>query len=286
MAPLTALATAGDAPLQAVQFWRYLTSTVVLGLLAARGPRAADRKAPVGAAPVGAAPVGAAPAPWRSPAITLLGGGAQFAVASLSLSALRFLPAATIGFLFYTFPAWVTLGSAMRGVEPLTARRALALALALGGIAGMVGTPGAAPMAPLGVLLALAAALVYALYLPLMGARQRGLPPLGVAFAVSLGGTLWFLVWCAGSGALLPVPGTHELLLSASMGVLGAGAFYGLLAGLAALGAVRTAITSTIEPLWTALLGVLVLAQPLGVGTLLGGAGVLAAVILLSLPER
>jgi drug/metabolite transporter (DMT)-like permease len=268
MAPLTALATAQDAPLPAVQFWRYLVSTLVLGALAARTPRAAPL------------------APWRSPAITLLGGGAQFAVASLSLSALRFLPAATIGFLFYTFPAWVTLGSAVRGVEPLTTRRVVALALALGGIAGMVGSPGTGDLSPVGVLLALAAAVVYAVYIPLMGRRQRGLPPLGVAFAVSLGGTGWFLLWCIGTGALLPLPGPRALLLSGAMGLLGAGAFHGLLAGLADLGAVRTAITSTVEPLWTALLGVLLLDQALGPGSLLGGVGVLAAVILLSRPAR
>jgi drug/metabolite transporter (DMT)-like permease len=276
MAPLTALATAGDAPLQAVQFWRYLTSTLVLGALAARSDGAAG------------------PAPWRSPAITLLGGGAQFAVASLSLSALRYLPAATIGFLFYTYPAWVTIGTAVRGLERLTARRVLALALALGGIALMVGLAGGSDSARetgaspsvTGIALTLAAALVYALYLPLMGVRQRGLAPMRVAFAVSLGGTGWFLLWCVASGALLPMLAPDTLLLSGAMGALGAGAFYGLLAGLAGLGPVRTAIASTIEPLWTALLGVLLLAQPLGLGTVLGGLGVLAAVMLLSLPER
>jgi drug/metabolite transporter (DMT)-like permease len=286
MAPLTALATADGAPLPAVLFWRYVTSALLLGVLSWRARRRAGT---------------AGPAPWRAPDLTLLGGGAQFAIASLSLSALRFLPAATIGFLFYTFPVWVTLGSAMRGLERLTARRALALALALGGIVAMVGTPAAvtpdavmpggapptaATLSPTGVALALGAAAVYALYIPVMGVRQRGLVPLDVAFAVVLGGTLWFLGWGLLGGTLrTPLP-LRAMLLAATMGGLAALAFLGFLKGLAGLGAVRTAITSTVEPLCTALLGVLLLHQPLGPGTFAGGAGVLAAVVLLSLPER
>lgn len=271
MSPLTALATADNAPLPAVLFWRYVTSAVVLGLLATQARRArGDRSTP----------------PWRALDITVLGGGAQFAIASLSLSALRYLPAAAIGFLFYTFPAWVTIGSAVRGLERLTARRVVALVCALGGIVAMVGAPGTASLSPTGVALALAAAAVYALYIPIMGARQRGLAPLDVAFAVVLGGTVWFLGWCLLTGALWPLLSPREYTIAALMGVLAAGAFFGFMEGLAGLGAVRTAITSTVEPLWTVLLGLVLLHQPLGAGTLLGGAGVLAAVVLLSLPER
>ena len=271
MAPLTALATVDGAPLPAVLFWRYLTSALLLGLLATRARR---RRGDTGAAP------------WRSLDITLLGGGAQFAVASLSLSALRHLPAAAIGFLFYTFPAWVTLGSAARGLERLTARRLLALGCALGGIVAMVGAPGTAALSPIGVALALGAAVVYACYIPLMSVRQRGLPPVGIAFAVSLGGTVWFFGWCLLDGAFAVPLSARSLGLSVTMGALAATAFFGFLEGLAGLGAVRTSITSTVEPLWTALLGVLVLQQPVGRGTILGGLGVLAAVLLLARPER
>ena len=53
--------------------------------------------------------------------------------------------------------------------------------------------------------------------------------------------------------------------------------------GLATIGPVRTAIMSTIEPFWTALLGGLVLRQALGPRTLLGGVCIAAAVVLLQL---
>ena len=51
--------------------------------------------------------------------------------------------------------------------------------------------------------------------------------------------------------------------------------------GLVRLGPVRTAIVSTVEPFLTALLGVVVLSQPLTGPTLLGGALIVAAVVLL-----
>ncbi len=263
------LATAHGAPLPSVQFWRYLTSALLLGVAATQARRRTGTESGL--------------PPWRSLDLTLLGGGAQFAVAALSLSALRFLPAATVGFLFYTFPAWVTLWSAVRGIERLSSVRIVALLCALGGITAMVGAPGTASLSPAGVALALAAALVYALYIPVMGVRQRGLPALGVSHAVAVGGTVWFLVWCVVTGALLPLPDVREFGLSVAMGVLTAFAFFGFLSGLAGLGPVRAAITSTVEPVWTAVLGLFVLGQAIGVGTLVGGLGVLAAVILLTL---
>ena len=53
------------------------------------------------------------------------------------------------------------------------------------------------------------------------------------------------------------------------------------LSGLIRLGPVRTAIISTVEPFLTALLGVFVLRQALSFSTLLGGALIVAAVVLL-----
>jgi len=269
IAPLTVLATANGAPLPSIQFWRYLTSALLLGAAAWQERR---RR-----------PIAAGRAPWRMLDLTLLGGGAQFSVAALTLSALRYLPAATVGFLFYTFPVWVTIWSAVRGIDRLTPLRVVALACAVVGITMMVGAPGASAMSPTGILLALAAAVVYALYIPIMGVRQRGLPALGVSHAVAVGGTFWFLVWSAGSGALFTRPSLPELALSAAMGVLTTFAFFGFLTGLAGLGPVRAAITSTVEPLWTVLLGVVLLGQSLGAGTLTGGVGVLLAVVLLTL---
>ena len=63
-------------------------------------------------------------------------------------------------------------------------------------------------------------------------------------------------------------------------------AFLAFLRGLAEIGPVRTAIVSTIEPFWTALLGSVVLGQQIGTRTLAGGLLIAAAVILLQLGHR
>jgi drug/metabolite transporter (DMT)-like permease len=59
-------------------------------------------------------------------------------------------------------------------------------------------------------------------------------------------------------------------------------AFVLFLRGLAAIGPVRTAIVSTVEPFCAALLGAVVLGQPLSPGTLAGGGLIATAVVLLA----
>jgi len=61
------------------------------------------------------------------------------------------------------------------------------------------------------------------------------------------------------------------------------GSFLLFVGGLGVLGPVRTAIISTIEPFFTAVLGAWLLHQPLTVSTFIGGAFIAAAVVLLQL---
>ena len=63
-------------------------------------------------------------------------------------------------------------------------------------------------------------------------------------------------------------------------------AFLAFLRGLAVIGPVRTAIVSTIEPFWGALLASIVLGQPLSPRTLGGGLLIAAAVVILNLRQR
>lgn len=253
----------GGTPLASVLAWRY-----VLGALAL-------------------AVVGGGIARLRLPArsalpLVVLGGGGQAVVSFLALSALRWVPAATVGFLFYTFPAWVAIFAAVRRTEPLDARRLFALALASGGIVVLVGAPGAASLHPLGAALALAAAVLYAAYIPLLGRLQRGAAPATVSLYVSLGAAFAFVTGGAMAGhltvRLAPVSWgavAGLALLSTTLG------FILFLRGLPVLGPVRTAIISTVEPFWTAILGALVLGQPLTAATASGGALVAAAVVIL-----
>jgi len=63
-------------------------------------------------------------------------------------------------------------------------------------------------------------------------------------------------------------------------------AFIAFLRGLAVLGAVRTAIVATVEPFWTAVLGALLLAQPLRPAVFAGGLCIAISVWLLQWRPR
>jgi drug/metabolite transporter (DMT)-like permease len=214
----------------------------------------------------------------------LLSGVGQAVIAVVSLSALRYIPAATLAFLFYTYPAWVAIIARVRHSEPLTPTRLFALALSLAGIFVMVGAPGGATLHPGGVALALVAALLYAAYIPLINALQRGLTPLATATYMSLGAAIVLSAAAATRGQLaVAIPSSAWLPVLGLALISTVAAFFLFLSGLRVLGPVRTAIISTIEPFFTALLSAWVLGQPLSPTTLFGGVFIAAAVVLLQL---
>lgn len=261
--------------LPAALFWRYLIAALVLAPLAWR-----DRGTSASPPPAGR---------WGWLGTLAVAGGGQAAIAGLSLSALRWIPVGTLAFLFYTFPAWVTLLSAVRGTERPNARRLVAVGLSFAGIVATVGLPGgdgpAAATPWPGILLALAGALVYALYIPFLGALTGRTSPARASATVAAGAALCFGAW-AGPALLVPPTLAQGLALAALSLVCTVIAFLAFMRGLARLGPVRTAIVSTVEPLFTAVLGAVALAQPITPGLLVGGALIAAAVVLLQLPAR
>jgi drug/metabolite transporter (DMT)-like permease len=216
-------------------------------------------------------------------ALSLL-GTMQAAVAYTSLLALEYIPAGTLSFLFYTYPAWIAVIARVRHSEPLTAWRLLALVLSLAGVLVMVGSPSAATLHPRGVMLALSSALLYALYIPLVARVQRGLTAPLTAACMAGGAALvfYFVKLVSGTPAMHLTP----IGIRASLGLAVISttiAFLLFLRGLNVLGPVRTGIVSTIEPFATALLGAVVLAQPLTSATIAGGILIASAVIILQL---
>ena len=264
IAILVTLGTRTGAPLLTLLAGRYLIGAVILGAIARMaGELRLDR-----------------------PAMRVLvyGGVGQVLIAVVSLSALRYIPAATLSFLFYTYPAWVAVITRFRHSERLTPIRLFALGLSLAGIFVMVGAPGAAALHPAGVGLALAAAVLYAVYVPMIGVLERGLPPVATATYMSTGAAIVLLMAGAFMGDITVnmhrIAWAAIVLLAVVSTVL---AFLGFLRGLRVLGPVRTAIVSTVEPFFTAIMGAWLLDQPITITTLIGGALIAAAVILLQL---
>jgi drug/metabolite transporter (DMT)-like permease len=264
----TVLGTRAGASLATLMVWRYLLA-LVLFTVAAGGP--GRLRLP----------------PRRAIEFLLLGGGGQAALTYVSLTSLRYITVATLGFLFYTYPAWITLFAALRGSERLDRTRLGALALSLAGITLMVGSPAAADAPLVGVLLALAAAILYALYVPTIN-RLQGMTSALVTCVYIAGGALGaFLIGGVIDGALTarltPAMWGAVAGLAVFSTVLG---FLAFLRGLATLGPVRTAIISTVEPFWTAVVGAIVLDQRLTPANVAGGALIASAVILLQRQAR
>ncbi len=260
---LTSLATATGLSLAALLAWRYVLAAVVLtGYVGANN----YKRIP----------------PREMLLFITIGGFGQALLVYLALSSLAYIPVATLAFLFYSYPAWVALVQAVRGAERLDRRRVAALALSFAGIVTMVGLPGAETVDRRGVMLAIAAAMVYGAYIPAMRVLQRDHPVAPTSAYSKIGAALAFLVMSVGDRSftwqLEPTTWAIVMALVIFSTVLPSVFF---LMGLIRLGPVRTAIVSTVEPFLTALLGVAVLGQALTLPTLGGGALIIAAVVLL-----
>jgi drug/metabolite transporter (DMT)-like permease len=259
----TTLASRDGVGLPTLMAWRYTIAAPILVLIAGIGTI-----------------IGV---PWRRAlALLVLGGGGQSIVTFMSLSALEWMPAASLGFLFYTYPAWVAVFAAIAGVERLTGARIAALALALAGITMMVGAPWNLSLPLPGVVRALGSAVIYALYIPLLH-RLRG--PLSAAAASAFtiaGASVIFIVMSVLEGGpfapMTPLAYGLGALIAVWSTVV---AFITFLRGVEVLGAVRSAILSTSEPFFTAVYALLILSQPLTGTTLIGGALIVGAILLL-----
>ena len=214
--------------------------------------------------------------------LLLLGGTGQMVITTMSFSSLQWLTSAQLGFLFYTYPAWVALLMAIGGVERLTRGRVAALTLALAGIAMMVGRPGASAIPAPGLWLALGSAAIYAGYIPLLH-RMRGPHPAAVASTyVITGAAISLSAWSAMQGTLFTNMTLPMWGLALGCAVIGTVvAFIAFLRGLEVLGAVRTAILSTLEPFWNAMLAAVVLKQEITPMTIAGGSVIMGAIVLL-----
>jgi drug/metabolite transporter (DMT)-like permease len=153
--------------------------------------------------------------------------------------------------------------------------------LALIGVAVMVGMP-TGRLNLIGVGLALASALLYSIYLPALEHVQKGVPAMFATFLLVLGAAVSFIIAALFTGELFvpkdPSVWTNILLLAVVSTVI---AFSSLIRGLSVLGPVRTAIIATVEPFFTAVLGVIVLSNRISAGTLVGGALIAAAILLI-----
>ena len=165
---------------------------------------------------------------------------------------------------------------------------ASALGLASVGLFLVLAGAGAGALDPLGTLLGVSAAVIYSTYILTSASVAERVGPL-----------LWSALDCTGAATTLTLAGaaSGDLRLgdvsTAGFGWLAAlavvstvGAVSLFFAGLRRVGPTTASILSTAEPLTTVLLAFLAFGEALGPVQLAGGALVLGAVLVLSVPAR
>jgi drug/metabolite transporter (DMT)-like permease len=227
---------------------------------------------------------GAPASPTRLPRYQLLGTGSLLSIAALcAFFGLERIPVSTFIVLFYSYPAMVALFSAIQG-ERLPLLSWIALGLTLVGVALTAPdfSAGLSGANAVGVMLSLVNALVVAVYFMLSSRLLRGQTNLVRASAWSVTGAC--LVFLA---LVLFRPISWPNSRDAWLGLLGMASFSTVLpifflnSGIQKLGPTMASMMGTIEPVLTTLLAVLLLNETLQEIQLLGGALIVASLVLL-----
>jgi drug/metabolite transporter (DMT)-like permease len=134
----------------------------------------------------------------------LLGTCGYAAQAGCYFTALTRIDASLLALLLYTFPGIVAVGAVLLGRERFDRRRALALGLALGGIALVVAGAGTGSLEPVGTVLGLCAALVYSAYILISDTLVRRISAFLLTALVCTGAAVTLTAGSALLGELRP----------------------------------------------------------------------------------
>jgi drug/metabolite transporter (DMT)-like permease len=226
------------------------------------------------------------PAPSEARGLVALGAVGYAAESALFFLALGNGTASAVTLLFFTYPALVAVYSAVLGLGVPGWLTLGSLAAALAGAALVVGTSGGLAVSGAGVAFALGSALTFSLYL------------VGAEVVLKRTSSLVAAMWVSGSASVslaamallggngrLP-SGPREWWPIIGMGAFTAAAFSSLFIGLRRLGAVRTSIIASLEPVAAAGLAFAFLDEPIRAGTIAGGVLILIASVTASLARR
>ena len=188
--------------------------------------------------------------------------------------------------LMCSYPALVVAGAVLLRRERASRRRALALVVALAGVGLVLAGGVGGALDPVGIGLALAAAISYAAYVLVSDRLLGTTEPLVLATMLCAGAAVAFGLGGAATGSL-ESSGLSTLLVVGAIAlvatVLPIAAFLG---GVHRIGPSKATILGTIEPPVTIALSALVFGERLGGVQLLGAALVVSGVVILQLRRR
>ena len=259
-------AYAGGASVTGMLIWRFLLAASILWVVVSlRRP--------------------ALPAPRV--VLTAVGLGALgYALQSgLYFGAIARLDAGLAALLLYVYPAIVTLIGISRRRESPSVRKAVALACSAVGLALLLGLGGLGSAKPAGVAFALGAAVTYSVYTVVAATIPRDTDVFLVAAIIITSAFASLLTATALTSAPLSLgPPSDVWVWVSAFAVVGTVVALALhQAGLQRVGPSTTAILSCVEPVVAALSVAVVQGERLTLGQLLGGAAVLAGVVVLQL---
>jgi drug/metabolite transporter (DMT)-like permease len=226
--------------------------------------------------------------PRRSIAAGLAMGGIGYATQSgLFFGALERMDASLLALILYVYPALVLIGAVALRRERASARRIVALVVALAGTALVLAGAASGSLDAPATAMGFGAALAYTVYI-LVGDRVgAGVPPVALAALVCTGATWTFAVASLfRGGPELGFAAEGWLWLGAIALVSTVGAILTFFAGLARVGPSGASILSTLEPVVTVALAAAAFGESLGPVQLVGGALVLSAVVVMQWPAR
>jgi drug/metabolite transporter (DMT)-like permease len=220
----------------------------------------------------------------RDLAIALgLGAVGYAAQAGCFFAALERIDASLLSLMLYTFPAMVAVAAIVLGRERADPARFGALALASVGLVLVLASPRPGALDPLGAGLALGAAMIYTTYILVSQGIAGRIGPTLLSALVCTGAAVTLTAGSALLGDLRPgdvTPAGWGWLAGIAM-VSTVAAVSLFFAGLKRVGPTTASILSTVEPVVTVVLAFLVFGELLGSLQLVGGALVVAAVIVL-----
>jgi drug/metabolite transporter (DMT)-like permease len=218
----------------------------------------------------------------RRAAMTALALGAGYSAQSgFFFSALRHIDVGLASLLLYTFPAIVCVASVALGRERLGAWKASALGLASAGTALVLLGGASGALQATGVLLGLGAGVTYSVYILVADGVVGRIDAWLFSALVTTGGAVAVTLAGVVTGSLALPSATGWLWIAAIALVSTVLPISTFLLGLERVGAPTASIVSTVEPVLTVSLAVLLLGETLGPTQLLGGLLVIAAVLAL-----
>jgi Predicted permeases len=198
------------------------------------------------------------------------------------LTAIKYASAGLVALLLYLYPMFVFILSAIILYEKVTWIKVLALVLALIGTALTVDPAGGQLI---GVLLAILAAAIYSVYIIVGTNVMKHVSPVQSSTVIFASAGAVYGLLTALNGVHFPTSHSGWFAMSGIVLIATVIPVVAFLAGLERIGPTNAAMLSTLEPVVTVLLAAWLFQERLNAISLLGGALILVAVILLTRNE-